>query len=246
MPAAEAFEAVAGRGVSARIEGRPSSWAALRTFRTTALTFRRSASASATLKAPARRLLPSGASASCSAQYRSATNCVMTLFAVMAMKDAGMVPVLVTGDNEGAARRVAAQVGIQDIHAGVLPGQKAEIVRQLQRRGRVAMVGDGINDAPALMQADVGIGMGAGTDIAIESADIVIHRQTELLKRTVDNTLQLRARGSMGHVNMVGSSDVLPVDVVDKVKSIGRPRRSPASRVAGRTGRDEERHDGQP
>jgi P-type E1-E2 ATPase len=94
--------------------------------------------------------------------------------AVAAMKDAGVVPVLVTGDNEGAARRVAAALGIEEVHAGVLPGEKAEIVRRLQKHGRVAMVGDGINDAPALMQADVGIAMGAGTDIAIESADVVI------------------------------------------------------------------------
>ena len=94
--------------------------------------------------------------------------------AVAAMRNAGLLPALVTGDNEGAARRVAAAVGIDEIHAGVLPGEKAEIVRRLQGQGRVAMVGDGINDAPALMQADVGIAMGAGTDIAIESADIVV------------------------------------------------------------------------
>ena len=96
--------------------------------------------------------------------------------AVAAMRNAGLLPALVTGDNDGAARRVAAAVGIDEIHAGVLPGEKAEIVRRLQGQGRVAMVGDGINDAPALMQADVGIAMGAGTDIAIESADIVLVR----------------------------------------------------------------------
>ncbi len=94
--------------------------------------------------------------------------------AVTAMKQVGMTPVLVTGDNEGAARRVAAATGIEQVHAGVLPGEKAEIVRRLQTQCRVAMVGDGVNDAPALMQADVGIAMGAGTDIAIESADVVI------------------------------------------------------------------------
>jgi P-type Cu+ transporter len=86
----------------------------------------------------------------------------------------GIIPVLVTGDNERAARRVAHEVGIEQLHAGVLPGAKAEIVRALQRHGKVAMVGDGINDAPALMQADVGIAMGTGTDIAIESADIIV------------------------------------------------------------------------
>jgi P-type Cu+ transporter len=95
--------------------------------------------------------------------------------AVAALRKAGIAPVMVTGDNKRAARRVAAGLAIDEVHAGVLPADKAEIVRSLQARGsRVAMVGDGINDAPALMQADVGIAMGGGTDIAIESADIVI------------------------------------------------------------------------
>ncbi len=94
--------------------------------------------------------------------------------AVAALKGAGLRTVLVTGDNERAARRVAAAVGIDQVHAGVLPGEKADLVRRLQRDGRVAMVGDGINDAPALMQAEVGIAMGGGTDIAIDSADIII------------------------------------------------------------------------
>ncbi|HSA70418.1 MAG TPA: cation-translocating P-type ATPase, partial [Burkholderiales bacterium] len=94
--------------------------------------------------------------------------------AVAALRAAGIEPILVTGDNERAARAIAAQVGIETVHAGILPGEKAEIVRRLQARGQVAMVGDGINDAPALMQADVGIAMGGGTDIAIDSADIII------------------------------------------------------------------------
>ena len=94
--------------------------------------------------------------------------------AVAAMKAGGLVPVLVTGDNIGAAERVAREVGIDEVRARVLPDGKAEIVREFQRLGRVAMVGDGINDAPALMQADVGLAMGAGTDIAIESSDIII------------------------------------------------------------------------
>ncbi|MPY89459.1 MAG: heavy metal translocating P-type ATPase [Luteitalea sp.] len=90
------------------------------------------------------------------------------------MKRQGIAPVLLTGDNRRAAQRVARELGIDDVRAEVLPEGKAEIVRDLQRRGRVAMLGDGINDAPALTQADVGIAMGAGTDIAIESADVVI------------------------------------------------------------------------
>jgi len=95
---------------------------------------------------------------------------------VAGIRKTGLVPVLVTGDNPRAAERVARQLGIEEVHAGVLPGQKAEIIRQLQIAGRVAMVGDGINDAPALMQADVGIAMGRGTDIAIESSDIILVR----------------------------------------------------------------------
>jgi heavy metal translocating P-type ATPase len=98
--------------------------------------------------------------------------------AVAAMGQAGMEPVLVTGDNHLAARQVANQLGITEVHAAVRPEGKAAIVRQLQAGGtRVAMVGDGINDAPALMQADVGIAAGGGTDIAVESADIVLLRQ---------------------------------------------------------------------
>jgi len=94
---------------------------------------------------------------------------------VAEMKASGLVPLLVTGDNRRTAEAVARQVGIEDVRAQVLPHDKAEIVRALQaKRARVAMVGDGINDAPALMQADVGIAIGAGTDIAIESSDVII------------------------------------------------------------------------
>ena len=95
--------------------------------------------------------------------------------AVARFKALGITPVLITGDNERTARAVAGAVGIDEVHAQVLPQDKSDKVRELQRRGnRVMMVGDGINDAPALMQADVGIAMGAGTDIAIESADVII------------------------------------------------------------------------
>jgi P-type E1-E2 ATPase len=95
--------------------------------------------------------------------------------AVAALRKAGLKTILVTGDNERAARRVGLDVGVDEVHAGVLPQDKAAIVRELQAaRSRVAMVGDGINDAPALMQADIGIAMGGGTDIAIEAADIII------------------------------------------------------------------------
>jgi Cu+-exporting ATPase len=94
---------------------------------------------------------------------------------IQRMKDAGITPVMITGDNRRTAHAVAGEVGIERVLAEVLPDDKAEEIRRLQQEGRrVAMVGDGINDAPALTQADVGFAIGAGTDIAIESADIVI------------------------------------------------------------------------
>ncbi|MFQ5849299.1 MAG: heavy metal translocating P-type ATPase [Candidatus Binatia bacterium] len=95
--------------------------------------------------------------------------------AIVQMEEAGLTPVMLTGDNEYTARAVASLVGIQEVHAQVLPQDKAAKVRELQQRGfRVAVVGDGINDAPALMQADVGVAIGAGTDIAIESSDVIL------------------------------------------------------------------------
>ena len=84
---------------------------------------------------------------------------------------------LITGDNEQAAHHFARAAGIEDVHARVLPAEKAAQIRRLQEGARVAMVGDGINDAPALMQADVGIAFGSGADIAIESADVIILNQ---------------------------------------------------------------------
>ncbi|WP_123539277.1 heavy metal translocating P-type ATPase [Halosimplex salinum] len=91
------------------------------------------------------------------------------------IRDAGITPVMITGDNERTANAVADEVGIDRVMADVLPDEKREEIDRLQDEGhRVAMVGDGINDAPALTQADIGIAIGAGTDIAIESADIVL------------------------------------------------------------------------
>ena len=93
---------------------------------------------------------------------------------VSALRRAGVRTVLMSGDNAAASRRIAAEAGIDEVHGGLLPQDKAALIRSLQRNGNVAMVGDGINDAPALMQANVGIAMGGGTDIAIDSADIII------------------------------------------------------------------------
>ena len=94
--------------------------------------------------------------------------------AISQLKKRGLKTVMLTGDNAGVARAIADQIGIEEVIAGVLPEEKAHEIHKLQVAGKVAFVGDGINDAPALSVADVGIAMGAGTDIAIESADLVL------------------------------------------------------------------------
>lgn len=94
--------------------------------------------------------------------------------AIATLKARGLRTVMLTGDNERVAKAIAQEVGIDEVIADVLPGDKADHVEKLQKQGKVAFVGDGINDAPALTMADVGIAMGSGTDIAIESGGIVL------------------------------------------------------------------------
>ena len=101
--------------------------------------------------------------------------------AVAALHERGVRVVMLTGDNEATARRIASELGIDEVIAGVLPDGKSQQIAALQRQSRtVAMVGDGVNDAPALAQADLGIAIGAGTDVAIETADVVLMRSDPL------------------------------------------------------------------
>jgi Cu+-exporting ATPase len=122
-----------------------------------------------------------------------------TAEAVRLLRGDGVRLVMVTGDNESTANAIAARLGIADVRAGVLPDRKRQIVRDLQRAGHVvAMAGDGVNDAPALAEATVGIAMGTGTDVAIESAGITlvkpdlraIVRARRLSRATVRNIRQ--------------------------------------------------------
>jgi Cu2+-exporting ATPase len=114
--------------------------------------------------------------------------------AIQALHDAEVQVVMLTGDNRATAERIAGQLGIDQVIAEVLPGDKAAKVAELQQGGRrVAMVGDGVNDAPALAQADLGVAIGAGTDVAIETADVVLLRSDPL---DVPTALQI-GRGTL-------------------------------------------------
>ncbi len=112
--------------------------------------------------------------------------------AVKELRALGLTPILLTGDNEATARTVAAHVGIDEVIAGVLPAEKVDVVKRLQADGKVvAMVGDGVNDAAALAQADLGLAMGSGADVAIEASDLTLVRND---LRTVGDAIRLSRR----------------------------------------------------
>jgi len=172
----EGFEAVAGKGVRAMISGRPVLVGTLRFLVESGVSTDALTAAAAAREARAQTVIAV-------AEHGRAVGLIGladavkpdAAEAVRRFRDAGIESVMVTGDNERTAHAVAEQVGIREVLAQVLPQEKVARIRELQREGRrVAMIGDGINDAPALMQADVGLAIGAGTDIAIEAADVVL------------------------------------------------------------------------
>ena len=174
-PKVDSFEAVPGKGVVARIADQDVVVGSPVFLTSRGIDFspisdhiRRLEEAGRTVIAVGRAGKPLGILALGDTIRANAVSTIATL------RKLGLKVVLLTGDNERAAQRIAREIGIDEVYAGVLPAGKADVVRRLQAQARVAMVGDGINDAPALMQADVGIAMGGGTDIAIESADIII------------------------------------------------------------------------
>ena len=175
LPEVEAFEAVVGRGVKGRVDGHQviagnPDFLTGEGVNLASLHFpiRELEAEGLTVIAVARDSVPVGLLGLGDSLRPDATETVQKLHAL------GIRTSLVTGDNELAARHFAQAAGIEEVHAHVLPAEKSEIIRRFQQKERVAMVGDGINDAPALMQADVGVAFGNGADIAIESADVII------------------------------------------------------------------------
>jgi Cu2+-exporting ATPase len=182
LPAVEVFEAVPGHGALATVEGKRLTIGNRRLLDREGISLDGLASAAGELAGEGRTVVhvavdgrAAGLIAIADAPRETAAE------AVAGLAELGVRVVMLTGDNRATAQRVAAQLGIADVLAEVLPGDKAAKVAELQAAGRkVAMVGDGVNDAPALAQADVGIAIGAGTDVAVETADVVLMRSDPL------------------------------------------------------------------
>ncbi len=172
----EAFEAVPGQGVKARLDGQPVLLGNFKLMEENGVEFDG-------LRGQVERLANEGKTPMIVAKNHSAAGIVAVADtlkpnsreAVEALQRMGLEVIMITGDNEKTGKAIASQIGIQRVLAEVLPWEKSAQVKKLQEEGKVvAMVGDGINDAPALAQADVGIAIGTGTDVAMESSDITL------------------------------------------------------------------------
>ena len=181
-PRATGFEAVAGHGALATVDGRRLAVGNARLLEREQIVLDGLAARAESLAAEGRTVVHVAVDGRAAGLIAIADAPRDTAAAsIAALKELGIRPVMLTGDNRQTAERIAAEVGIEEVLADVLPGDKAAKVTELQRQGRkVAMVGDGVNDAPALAQAEVGIAIGAGTDVAIETADIVLMRSDPL------------------------------------------------------------------
>lgn len=182
------FEELAGKGLHAQVEGKPASVGNARFMREQGLSI-------AQFEGPAQACTDEGKTP----LFFSLDSRVLGFVAVadevkptsaqaiQSLRSAGISTVMLTGDNSRSAAAIQKKVGLDEVIAEVLPQDKERVVRRLSEKGAVAMVGDGINDAPALARADVGIAIGAGTDIAIESADVVlIHNQLTDVPAAID------------------------------------------------------------
>ena len=182
LPAVSGFEAIPGHGARAQADGRTVLVGNLRLMQTRSVSMDGMVQRADDLASEGRTVIYvardgqiAGLIAVADAPRPTSKESVRRL------KERGIEVIMLTGDNWATARRIAADLGIEKIFAEVLPAQKVGKVKEVQREGKlVAMVGDGINDAPALVQSDVGIAIGAGTDVALESADVVLMRSDPL------------------------------------------------------------------
>lgn len=171
----DSFTALPGSGISAKLNGIPLLGGSVRFIS-------ENAAISEELQTKADQLSSEGKTPLCFARSGKLLGIIAAADvikpespeAVKQLKNMGIRVVMLTGDNERTAGAIGAQAGVDEVIAGVLPDGKEAVIRSLKTQGKVAMVGDGINDAPALTRADIGIAIGAGTDIAIDSADVVL------------------------------------------------------------------------
>ena len=176
---AEQFRALVGSGVTAVYEGRVITGGSMKYMET-------QCTVPAQLREQAALLAEQGKTPLCFAADGEVLGVIAvadtikedSAKAIARLRKMGVYVVMLTGDNRRTAEAIGAQAGVDEVIAGVLPGEKEAVIRQLQQYGKTAMIGDGINDAPALTRADIGIAIGAGSDVAIDAADVVLMKST--------------------------------------------------------------------